>query len=79
MAFAGRTVKITGQRLCPCCYTKPFKEHALRRQAGHAHRCVRGGGGDCQRFKVDMGTLYLDRIGELIAAALLNHLFTLNL
>jgi hypothetical protein len=26
-----------------------------------------------------MGTLYLDRIGELIAAALLNHLFTLNL
>lgn len=33
---------------------------------------------DAQRFKADMGTLYLERIGELIAAALLNHLFTLS-
>lgn len=37
------------------------------------------GAEDAQRFKADMGTLYLERIGELIAAALLNHLFTLNL
>ncbi len=37
------------------------------------------GAEDQQRFKADMGTLYLERIGELIAAALLNHLFTLNL
>lgn len=34
---------------------------------------------DPQRFKSDMGTLYLERIGELVAATLLNHIFTLNL
>jgi len=34
---------------------------------------------DTQRFKTDMGTFYLERIGELVAAALLNHLFALNL
>jgi uncharacterized protein YigA (DUF484 family) len=37
------------------------------------------GAEDAQRFKVDMGTLYLEHIGELVSAALLNHLFTLNL
>ncbi|PKO42872.1 MAG: DUF484 domain-containing protein [Betaproteobacteria bacterium HGW-Betaproteobacteria-22] len=37
------------------------------------------GADDAQRFKVDMGTLYLEHIGELVSAALLNHLFTLNL
>lgn len=34
---------------------------------------------DPQRFKSNMGTLYLERIGELVAATLLNHIFTLNL
>jgi len=37
------------------------------------------GAEDQQRFKADMGTLYLERIGELISAALLNHLFALHL
>lgn len=37
------------------------------------------GAEDQQRFKADMGTLYLERIGELVAAALLNHLFALHL
>lgn len=37
------------------------------------------GAEDQQRFKADMGTLYLERISELVSAALLNHLFTLNL
>ena len=37
------------------------------------------GAEDQQRFKADMGTLYLDRIGELVSAALLNHLFALQL
>jgi uncharacterized protein YigA (DUF484 family) len=37
------------------------------------------GAEDPQRFKTDMGTLYLEHIGELVSAALLNHLFTLNL
>lgn len=45
----------------------------------HAFGVLMLGAEDPQRFKADMGTLYLDRIGELIAAALLNHLFTLNL
>lgn len=45
----------------------------------HAFGVLVLGAEDPQRFKADMGTLYLDRIGELIAAALLNHLFTLNL
>lgn len=34
---------------------------------------------DAARFKTDMGTLYLERIGELVAAALLNHLFALHI
>lgn len=37
------------------------------------------GAEDQQRFKTDMGTLYLEHIGELVSAALLNHLFTLHL
>jgi uncharacterized protein YigA (DUF484 family) len=45
----------------------------------HAFGVLVLGAEDPQRFKADMGTLYLERIGELIAAALLNHLFTLNL
>lgn len=45
----------------------------------HAFGVLMLGAEDPQRFKADMGTLYLDRIGELIAVALLNHLFTLNL
>ena len=45
----------------------------------HAFGVLMLGAEDAQRFKADMGTLYLERIGELIAAALLNHLFTLNL
>lgn len=32
-----------------------------------------------QRFKAGMGTLHLERLGEIVAAAMLNHLFTLNL
>lgn len=45
----------------------------------HAFGALVLGAQDPQHFKTDMGTLYLERIGELIAAALLNHLFTLNL
>lgn len=45
----------------------------------HAFGVLVLGAEDSQHFKTDMGTLYLERIGELIAAALLNHLFTLNL
>lgn len=37
------------------------------------------GAEDQQRFKADMGTLYLERIGELVSVALLNHLFALHL
>lgn len=37
------------------------------------------GSADQQRFKADMGTLYIERVGELLAAALLNHLFALHL
>lgn len=37
------------------------------------------GAEDQQRFKAEMGTIYLERIGELVAAALLNHLFALHL
>ncbi|MDP3678051.1 MAG: DUF484 family protein [Methylotenera sp.] len=37
------------------------------------------GAEDQQRFKADMGTLYLERIGELVSTALLNHLFALHL
>jgi len=37
------------------------------------------GSADKDRFKAGMGTLYLEHIGELVAAALLNHLFALNL
>lgn len=37
------------------------------------------GAQDAQRFKTDMGTLYLERIGELVSSALLNHLFALHL
>lgn len=32
-----------------------------------------------ERFKAGMGTLHLERLGEMVAAAMLNHLFTLNL
>lgn len=45
----------------------------------HAFGVLMLGSDDAQRFKTDMGTLYLERMGELIAAAMLNHLFTLNL
>lgn len=45
----------------------------------HAFGVLMLGADDAQRFKADMGTLYLERMGELIAAALLNHIFTLNL
>lgn len=34
---------------------------------------------DVLRFKTDMGTHYLERIGELVGAALINHLFTLKI
>lgn len=37
------------------------------------------GAEDQQRFKADMGTMYLEHIGELVSAALLNHLFALQL
>ncbi|MDP3742941.1 MAG: DUF484 family protein [Methylotenera sp.] len=37
------------------------------------------GAQDQQRFNSDMGTLYLEQIGELVSAALLNHLFALHL
>lgn len=37
------------------------------------------GAEDATRFTAEMGTLYLDRIGELVSAALLNHLFALHL
>jgi uncharacterized protein len=37
------------------------------------------GAQDQHRFKSDMGTLYLEQIGELVSAALLNHLFALHL
>lgn len=37
------------------------------------------GAENSQRFKADMGTMYLERIGELVSAALLNHLFALNI
>jgi hypothetical protein len=45
----------------------------------HAFGVLMLGAEDPQRFKADMGTLYLERIGELISVALLSHLFTLNL
>ncbi len=45
----------------------------------HAFGVLMLGAEDAQHFKADMGTLYLERIGELVAAALLNHIFTLNL
>lgn len=45
----------------------------------HAFGVLMLGADDAQRFKADMGTLYLERMGELIATALLNHIFTLNL
>lgn len=37
------------------------------------------GAEDQQRFRADIGTLYLEHIGELVSAALLNHLFALHL
>lgn len=37
------------------------------------------GAEDKDRFKAGMGTMYLEHIGELVAATLLNHLFALNL
>ncbi len=45
----------------------------------HAFGVLILGAEDPNRFKSDMGTMYLERIGELVAAALLNHLFALNL
>lgn len=45
----------------------------------HAFGVLVLGAQDANRFKADIGTLYLERIGELVAATLLNHLFTLNL
>jgi uncharacterized protein YigA (DUF484 family) len=45
----------------------------------HAFGVLILGAEDKQRFKADMGTMYLERIGELVATALLNHLFALNL
>ncbi|MBM3351304.1 MAG: DUF484 family protein [Betaproteobacteria bacterium] len=37
------------------------------------------GSEEASRFTAEMGTLYLDRIGELVSVALLNHLFALQL
>lgn len=45
----------------------------------HAFGVLILGAEDPARFKAGMGTMYLERIGELVAASLLNHLFTLNL
>jgi len=45
----------------------------------HAFGVLILGAEDQQRFKADMGTHYIEHIGELVAAALLNHLFTLHL
>ncbi len=45
----------------------------------HAFGVLVLGSDNAQRFKADMGTHYLARIGELVAAALLNHLFALKL
>lgn len=45
----------------------------------HAFGVLILGSDDALRFKVDMGTHYLERIGELVGAALINHLFTLKL
>lgn len=45
----------------------------------HAFGVLILGAEDVQHFKTGMGTMYLERIGELVASALLNHLFTLNL
>jgi uncharacterized protein YigA (DUF484 family) len=44
----------------------------------HAFGVLILGSEDNQRFKADMGTHYLERIGELVGAALINHLFTLK-
>lgn len=45
----------------------------------HAFGVLILGSEDAQRFKAGMGTHYLARIGELVSAALLNHLFALKL
>lgn len=45
----------------------------------HAFGVLILGSDDKQRFKPEVGTHYLARIGELVAAALLNHLFALKL
>ena len=44
----------------------------------HAFGVLILGSEDAHRFKVDMGTHYLERIGELVGATLVNHLFTLK-
>lgn len=44
----------------------------------HAFGVLIMGSEDAQHFKTGMGTMYLERIGELIAVSLLNHLFTLS-
>lgn len=45
----------------------------------HAFGVLILGSDDKQRFKPEVGTHYLARIGELVATALLNHLFALKL
>lgn len=45
----------------------------------HAFGVLILGNDDKQRFKPEVGTHYLARIGELVAAVLLNHLFALKL
>lgn len=37
------------------------------------------GANDSQRFQANMGSIYLEKIGELVSAALYHHLFTLQL
>lgn len=45
----------------------------------HAFGVLILGSDDAQRFKAEVGTHYLTRIGELVGAALINHLFALKL
>jgi len=45
----------------------------------HAFGVLMLGSEDAERFKAGTGTHYLARIGELVGAALLNHLFALKL
>lgn len=45
----------------------------------HAFGVLILGAEDKNRFKSDMGTMYLERISELVSTALVNHLFALNI